>query len=149
MSVSPVVTPQRTQLQQRWPRTLNALERSYCQHAEWAVTQSRNQNDAGYMLWALKQFSVIVNNLLAHKAFSRAELDVAAAREVLYHWHRGTQFRRPAAALGRCICNLPTERPEKLDLARRWLAHRTPHQQARASAPTPIGQILAHHDVLT
>lgn len=117
MSQPSRLTPQLAALRTEWPRTCRELEETFFQGADWAVTTDGRRNDAGYLLWGLRQFAGLVDDLHAHHSYSHDVLDRAAANEVGYLWDRKAQFRRAAAALTKCFRNLAIERPEKIERA--------------------------------
>lgn len=106
-------------LQEEWPRTYAELSATWWANTRPDRTAADGHNDCGYALWLLRRFELHANQLHAAHAYSRGELDAAAAYESRYHWQRGTAFRRPIAGLGVCWFNLVHERPERLVAARR------------------------------
>lgn len=122
MSESKALSTQQQTLRLEWPRTTQALESTYYQNPTWACTRNGTQNDGGYCLWALRRYAAAAQALLPGAKFARAELDMAAGREVMYQWTKGRKFRCPAAALAACWYNLVAERPIRLDQARNALA---------------------------
>lgn len=113
------VTPQLAALRLEWPLTTRELEETFFQRPTWAVTYDGHRNDAGYILWGLRQYASLVNDLHAHHNYQICTLDRAAANEVAYLWDRKAQFRRAAAALVKCFRNIAIERPEKIAQAQR------------------------------
>lgn len=122
MDESKALSTQQQRLRVEWPRTAATLESTYFTSPTWGLTRSGTQNDAGYILWALARFESAAAALLPAARFRREELDLAAGREVTYHFTRGRQFRSVPAALASCWYNLITERPIRLDQARQALA---------------------------
>ena len=122
MSESKAISTQQQTLRQEWPRTTQQLESTFFPSQTWALTRNGTQNDAGYILWALRRYKSASAALLPGARFTTAELDLAAAREVNYQWQRGRQFRCIPAALSTCWYNLLAERPIRLDQARHALA---------------------------
>jgi hypothetical protein len=116
-------TPSRQleQLRREWPRTTRQLESTYYQDTDWGRTYRGTCNDAGYCLWGLHRFAASARALLPGPRYTQDELDLAAAREVAYHWHKGSQFRTVPGALTTCWFHLVTERPIRLDQARKIL----------------------------
>ena len=125
MPESKCLSVQQATLRQEWPRTCAQLESTYFPAADWGITRNGTTNDAGYILWALRRFESAVAVLLPNSRFTRQELDLAAGREVSYHFLHGHQFRSVPAALATCWYNLVTERPIRLDQARQLLGRRS------------------------
>jgi len=115
---------QQVKLRKEWPMTCAQLESTYFTAPHWAITHCGTQNSAGYILWALQRYESAACALLPGTRFTRAELDLAAGREVSYQWTKGRQFRSIPAALAQCWYNLVAERPLRLDEARKILARR-------------------------
>ena len=107
------------ELRREWPQTAAVLEETYWKGRDAGVTLTGGENDAGYALWGLRRFRDIVEKLHAQHGYTVAELDVAASAEVRYHWRRGTVMRRPVAVFVKAWAVLPSERPERLEDARR------------------------------
>lgn len=112
-------SPQLAKLRVEWPATAAELLCTYFAGVDAGRTQGDRHNDAGYALWGLARFELHATQVHAAHGYTHAEIDQAASAEVRYHWHRGTTFKRPVAALIKCWFNLVHERPERLVAARR------------------------------
>jgi hypothetical protein len=119
MESSTQVSPRLSELRNEWPRTCKELECTFWLGADAGVSRDHKFNDCGYVLWGLRRMEAAVSSQHGAHEYTRAEVDRAAAGEVRYHWTKGTQFRRPAAALTACWAALVRERPEKLEAGRK------------------------------
>lgn len=130
-------------LSRTWPQATEAMKRTYLGAITWTALDGHAGNLVGYWLWALTNFETRVHDLYPDEQYPRTALDLAAAHEVYYHWARRTKFKRPMAALAKCLTNLAAERPERLAEARQHLVHQ-PQTAARKpnTGPTPIGDVV-------
>lgn len=133
------MTSQLARMATEWPRTFAALISSYYPEASWGTTSPAGQNDCGYAIQGLANYERAAMALHGHKDLSHHALDMAAAKEVSYHWAKGTRFRRPCAALSACWLKLVTERPERLYAARAAANSPSSRYDRLASAVRQIG----------
>lgn len=90
-------------LAREWPATAEALE-----EAGWC------RGEKVYAAAGLRNMEALWHARNMHRPVSHAAIDAAAAAEVRFHFERGRQFRRQAAALWRCWAALVIERPERI-----------------------------------
>lgn len=113
MDASATASAQLVQLIAEWPEATTALLRTFHQQPGWDKTDTAHHNNAGLFLWGLRKYEAHALAEFAHRAPAHNELDSIAAHEIFYHWNRRSTFRRPVAALTKCIYNLVHERGEK------------------------------------
>lgn len=142
------ISAQLAKLRTEWPLVAQEVSVTFYPGVKWAETDGSGKNACGYLLWGLERLRNRVVDLHAHKGYTSAEVDFAAAREIAYQFNRGKRYDNPAAFLAKCLWNLPSERPEKLETARRAVAYQgekrstnTP-KRATCDGPQPIGEVL-------
>lgn len=144
---------QGVRLSKAYPQLYAALAATWYQGKPWTETREGRYNDAGYWLWAMNQVAARVASQFAQKNYLPHELDRFATREVIYHFHKGSQFRNVTVALARCVINCVGERPERLEEARRIAATKKPSAPPTApqapavqqrSGQTTLAGVLGH-----
>jgi hypothetical protein len=126
-----------------WPHATEAIKQTYLSKLTWTVLDGAAGNLVGYWLWALQRFEGRVHDLYPDEQYPRAALDLAAAREVRYHWQRRRQFIHPVAALAKCLWNLAGERPDRLAEARQQLARIAPSPaRHKHTPPQSVGDVI-------
>lgn len=131
-------------MQRQFPQVTAALSRTFYQGRVWYLTEDGNKNDAGYWLWIMTEMVRRGGIKFAHKPYTPATYDRAAAKEIYYHHHRKTQFMKVTPALGRCCLNILEDRPEKLENAERALKSKDPQQSQKPNTVEPrlLGNII-------
>lgn len=118
-SIKMTQSTQGTRIAAQYPKLYATLCSTWYAGRDWTATREGKYNDAGYWLWVMSEMQRKADSLHGHKGYTPHELDRAASREILYHFHRGAEFRDPTKALARCILNMVSERPEHLEAARK------------------------------
>lgn len=101
-------------IQKEFPQLREACVDTYWSPRFFHLVDAKLGCPAGYILAAAISAEDLYQARHAHRPVPRACLDRGFAAEVYYHFRRGRQFTRPAAALWTCFHNLVIERPEKL-----------------------------------
>jgi len=97
----------------QWPLTYRACVETYFSRVNFVLVDSAGHCDAGYMLNAVIAMKQLYDDTHGHRPVVAGTVDLAAAREIRYHFTRGHKFSNAKAALYKCLLNLVVERPER------------------------------------